>query len=79
MQNTSKLAGLKKLECDIPPLIYHNDIVYGDSDKAEVFDKKNSEQYNVNDHNKSLPTDDPSTNHCLIILFQDKYHSQVKI
>ena len=40
MQNTSKLAGFKKLECDILPHNYHNDIVYGDSDKAEVFDKK---------------------------------------
>ena len=61
------------------PLNYHNDIVYDDSDKAEVFNKTNSEQSNVNDEKKSLPTDDSSTNHCLVILYQVKYHSQVKI
>jgi hypothetical protein len=33
----SKLAGFKKRECDIPPLNCHNDIIYDDSDKAEVF------------------------------------------
>ena len=41
--------------------------------------KKKSEQSNVNDENKSLPTDDSSPNHCLVILYQVKYHSQVKI
>ena len=56
------------------PLKYHNDIVYDDSDKAEVFNKTNSEQSNANDENKSLPTDVSSPNHCLVILFQVKYH-----
>jgi hypothetical protein len=29
------------------PLNYHNDIVYDDSDKAEVFNKTNYEQSNA--------------------------------
>jgi hypothetical protein len=47
--------------------------------KPRFLKKSNYEQYNDNDKNKSLPTDDSSPNHCWIILFQDKYHLQVKI
>jgi len=47
--------------------------------KPRFLIKTNSEQSNVNDENQSLPTDDSSPNHRLIILYQVKYHSQVTI
>jgi hypothetical protein len=47
--------------------------------KPRFLIKTNSEQSNVNVENKALPTDDSSPNHCLVILYQVKYHSQVKI
>ena len=80
-KSASQLVGRNSNNSVIPPLNCSNNIVYDDAEKAEAFNTFFSSQSNIDDTDKSVPTDDTPPPRCLdrIVLRQHEVQNVLSL